>query len=63
MKVLLSFKNRTEFNFSYPSDILVDENGEFQETSNVSSYSGAVGNEWWPYMINEIGLHDFKLKD
>lgn len=63
MKVVLTFKNRTEFNFSYQSDILVDENGEFEETSNMGSYPGAIGNEWWPYMIYEIGLHDFKLKE
>lgn len=61
MKVLLVFKNRTEFNFTYQSDIQRDEGGEFESTSNVGTYSGARGTEMWPYMIYQIGLHDFKL--
>tara|TARA_R110002050_G_scaffold39891_2_gene97865 strand:+ start:2903 stop:3355 length:453 start_codon:yes stop_codon:yes gene_type:complete len=63
MKILLVFKNRTEFNFTYLSDIKIDEDGEFQSTSNIGSYSGAKGTEMWPYMIYEIGLHDFKLNN
>ena len=63
MKVVLTFKNRTNFNFSYHSDIMRAENGEFEETSNVGSYAGAVGNEFWPYMIYSIGLHHFSLMD
>lgn len=61
MKVLLVFKNRTEFHFTYLSDIQREENGEFESTSNIGSYSGAMGTEMWPYMIYQIGLHDFKL--
>lgn len=61
MKILLVFKNRTEFNFSYLSDIQREEDGEFESTSNIGAYSGAMGTEMWPYMIYQIGLHDFKL--
>ncbi len=61
MKILLVFKNRTEFNFTYLSDIQRKEEGEFESTSNVGTYSGAIGTEMWPYMIYQIGLHDFKL--
>jgi hypothetical protein len=61
MKILLLFKNRTEFSFTYRSDIQREEEGEFEETSNVGTYSGALGTEMWPYMIYQIGLHDFKI--
>jgi hypothetical protein len=60
MKVLLLMKNRTDFALSYKSDIQTEENGEFKETSNVGTFSGAQGTEMWPYMIYQIGLHDFK---
>jgi len=62
MKILLTFKNYTEFNFAYLSDIQREEEGDFESTSNVGAYSGASGTEMWPYMIYQIGLHDFKLK-
>jgi hypothetical protein len=62
MKVLLLMKNRTDFALSYKSDIQTEENGEFKETSNVGTFSGAKGIEMWPYMIYQIGLHDFKKK-
>lgn len=61
MKVLLLMKNYTKYRLSYQSDILISEDGEFQETSNVGSFPGAKGTEIWPYMIYEIGLHDFKI--
>ncbi len=60
MKVLLLMKNRTEYNLSYKSDIQIKEDGEFENTSNVGTYSGAKGTEMWPYMIRQIGLHDFR---
>lgn len=60
MKVLLLMKNRTDFTLSYKSDIQTEENGDFKETSNVGTFSGAKGTEMWPYMIYQIGLHDFK---
>lgn len=60
MKVLLLMKNRTDFALSYKSDIQTEENGDYKETSNVGTYSGAIGTEMWPYMIYKIGLHDFK---
>jgi hypothetical protein len=43
------------------SDIQREDGGEFEETSNVGTYSGALGTEMWPYMIYQIGLHDFKI--
>ncbi|PWJ33124.1 hypothetical protein [Sediminitomix flava] len=60
MQVVLLMKNRTKYSLSYDSDIQLEENGEFQETSNVGSFSGAKGTEMWPYMIYQIGLTDFK---
>ncbi len=59
-KVVLLMHNRTEYNLSYESDIMREEDGEFEETSNVGAFSGAKGKEIWPYMIYQIGLHDFK---
>lgn len=61
MRVLLVMKNRTEHILSYESDILTTEDGEFESTSNVGVFSGAISIEMWPYMIYQIGLHDFKL--
>lgn len=61
MKVLLLMKNRTSYSLSYMSDIQITENGEFKETSNVGTFSGAKGTEIWPYMIYQIGLHNFKI--
>ena len=60
MKVLLLMKNRTDYTLSYKSDIQREENGKFEETSNVGTFKGAKGTEMWPYMIYQIGLHDFK---
>ena len=61
MKILLLMKNRTNYSLSYKSDIQREEDGEFEETSNVGTFSGAKGAEMWPYMIYQIGLHDFKI--
>ena len=61
MKVVLIMKNRTKHSLSYKSDIQTTEDGEFKETSNVGTYKGAKGTEMWPYMIYQIGLHDFKI--
>jgi len=60
MKVLLLMNNRTKYSLSYKSDIQVEENGEFKETSNVGIFSGAKASEIWGNMIYLIGLHDFK---
>ena len=60
MKVLLLMKNRTEYSLTYNSDIQTEENGEFKETSNVGTFSGAKGTEMWPYMIYQIGLNGFE---
>ncbi|MEZ0128904.1 hypothetical protein AB9T88_03595 [Flavobacterium sp. LBUM151] len=62
MKVLLLFKNRTKLSFSYASDIQINENEEFKETSNVGAFPNAKGTEMWPYMINMIRLRDFEIK-
>ncbi|MFB6320869.1 hypothetical protein [Saccharicrinis sp. FJH54] len=61
MKTLLLMKNRTKYSLSYKSDIQREEDAEFEETSNVGTFSGAKGTEMWPYMIYQIGLHDFKI--
>ena len=60
MKILLLMKNRTKYAFDYKSDILREEDGEFEETSNVGTFSGVKTKEMWPYMIHAIGLHSFK---
>ena len=61
MKVLLLMKNRTEYSLEYNSDIQREENGKFETTSNVGTYSGAKGTEMWPYMIQQIALNEFKI--
>ncbi len=61
MRVLLFFKNYADYNFNYFSEIKRMPEGEYEETSNVGIFSGAIGREIWPYMIYEIGLRDFKL--
>jgi len=61
MKVLLLMKNRTEYSLEYDSYIQTEENGEFETTSNVGTYSGAKGTEMWPYMIQQIALSKFKI--
>ncbi len=60
MKVLLLMKNYSKVVLKYTSDIQREENGEFEETSNVGTFPGAIGNEMWPYMIYMIGLKEFK---
>lgn len=61
MKVLLLMKNRTKYALSYKSDIQTTEDGDFKETSNVGTFSGAKGTEMWSHMIYQIGLHDFEI--
>lgn len=61
MQVLLVMKNRTKHALSYTSDIQTIEDGEFKETSNVGTFPNAQGTEMWPYMIQQIGLRDFKI--
>ncbi|MBF4491014.1 hypothetical protein IR010_00565 [Flavobacterium sp. MR2016-29] len=61
MKVLLLFKNRTKLSLKYFSEIQLNEEEEFKETSNVGAHPGAIGNEMWPYMINMIRIRDFKI--
>lgn len=46
----------------YTSEILRDEEGEFELTSNVGLYPGVLTTEMWPYRILQIGLSDFKLR-
>jgi len=61
MKVLLLMKNRTTLALNYFSEIQMKEEEEFKETSNVGTFPGAIGTEMWPYMINAIGIRDFKI--
>jgi len=61
MQVVLLMKNLTDFSLLYKSDIQIKEGGEFSETSNIGTISGLKGTEMWPYMIYQIGLHDFKI--
>ena len=59
MKVLLIVKNRSEYSLNYNSDIQLQEEGKFENTSNVGTHSGVKGTEMWPYMIYQIGLNNF----
>jgi hypothetical protein len=61
MQVVLIMKNRTDYSLSYMSDIQTKEDGDFEETSNIGTFSGAKGIEMWPYIIYQIGLYDFKI--
>ena len=61
MKVLLLMRNRTTLALNYFSEIQMKEEEEFKETSNVGTFPGARGTEMWPYMINAIGIRDFKI--
>ncbi|WP_196890064.1 hypothetical protein [Aureivirga sp. CE67] len=61
MKIVLKAKNRTKYILEYVSDIQREEDGEFENTSNVGLFPNASATEMWPYMIYHIGLSDFKL--
>lgn len=63
MQVLLTFKNRTKFSLKYISEIQRNEKDDFNETSNMGAYPGAIGNEMWSYMINMIRLRDFEISN
>ena len=63
MKVLLIIKNYSGFGLEYLSDILLKKDGEYEPTSNVGVYKGAIAVEMWPYMIHAIGLREFKKRD
>jgi len=60
MKVLLIMKNYSKVALKYTSDILRQEDGEFESTSNVGISPNARGTEMWPYMIYAIGLSEFR---
>lgn len=60
MQVLLLMKNYSKMALKYSSDIQRKEDGEFEPTSNVGTFSGATGMEMWPYMIYMIGLREFQ---
>lgn len=61
MRVHLLMKNYTKYVLKYTSEIQRTENGEYESTSNVGTFPGAMGNEMWPYMIYSIGLREFKI--
>lgn len=61
MKILLLMKNRTKYSLNYTSEIQTEEDGTFELTSNVGTFSGAKGTEMWPYFIYQIALSDFKI--
>ena len=59
-QVLLLMKNYTKMAFEYSSDIQRIQHGEFEATSNIGMFPGAMGMEMWPYVIYTIGLKEFK---
>jgi len=60
MKILLLMKNYSKIPLKYFSEIQRKEEGEYEQTSNVGIFPGAIGMEMWPYMIYMIGLKDFE---
>lgn len=60
MKILLLLKNYSKIPLDYTSEIQQEENGEFQNTSNVGAYPNVKTMEMWPYMIYSIGLREFR---
>lgn len=60
MRVLLIMKSFSKETLSYTSDIQTEEEGEYEGTSNVGIFPGAIMMEIWPYMIYSIGLRDFR---
>jgi hypothetical protein len=63
MEVLLLMKNYSKILLKYSSDIQTKEDGEFESTSNMGCFPGAIGSETWPYMIYMIGLNGFQKYD
>lgn len=59
-EVLLLLKNYSKIVLNYSSDIQTKEDGEFESTSNIGCFPGALGSETWPYMIYMIGLKGFQ---
>ncbi len=60
MRILLIMKSFSKEALSYTSDIQTEEEGEYEETSNMGAFPGAIMMEIWPYMIYSIGLRDFR---
>jgi len=60
MRVLLLMKNYSKIRLNYSSDIQREEDGEFEETSNVGTSPNVRTIEMWPYMIHYIGLKEFR---
>ena len=64
MQVVLIMKNYSKEALSYTSEIQREEDGKYEETSNVGTWPNAKGTEMWPYMIYSIGLREFrKMKE
>jgi hypothetical protein len=59
-QILLLMKNYSKIALNYSSDIQRTQDGEYESTSNVGTFPGAMGMEMWPYMIYNIGLREFK---
>ncbi|MFH0893438.1 MAG: hypothetical protein V2A54_03290 [Bacteroidota bacterium] len=63
LETLLILKNGMKDPIQYKADIIKYPKENFESTSVVPLYPGALTREMWPYFITEIGLHDFqKLK-
>jgi len=60
LRVLLIMKNYTKEVLNYTSEIQREEDGGYEETSNVGTFPDAIGTEIWPYMIYSIGLREFR---
>ena len=60
MRVLLIMKNYSKEVLNYTSEIQREEDGEYEETSNVGTFPNAIGTEIWSYMIYSIGLREFR---
>lgn len=60
MSIHLLMKNYSKMELNYSSDIMRQEDGEFEYTSNIGISPNAISDEMWPYMIYMIGLKEFR---
>lgn len=58
MQILLLFKNYSDWQLDYSTDIRREK--DFEPTSNVGMFPGIIGIEMWPFVIYDIDIHQIK---
>lgn len=61
--VVLLIKNRTNYDIDYGTDIQIQEDAEFEKTSNIGIHAGVKVTEMWSYMIYNIALYSFRTME